>query len=187
MASAIELYQQAYNLDYRQGDWESAEELYQRIIEQYPHSDEKEYAKVHLDRIQRLKGDPKDPELEPVHSGGTGGLAVFCLFLSLILIAGTCFLGYYYWQLQNRVLSQELILQGIVSEQAGDNNAAQMLYEHVRKAYPGNTLAYACLAELFLKHGDKHRAEQMSNEWAIVNPNDIHLKHFTERLRNTKQ
>ena len=47
MASAIELYQRAYDLDYRQGDWQYAEDLYKKIIEQHPYSDEKDYAHVH--------------------------------------------------------------------------------------------------------------------------------------------
>ncbi len=182
MASAIELYQRAYDLDYRQGDWEEAEDIYKDILERYPYSDEKEYAQVHLERIQRLKGDPRDPELQPVRSGSAVGLTVFCFFLTLLLIVGTGFLGYFFWEHQARGLSQELVLQGMVSERIGNANNAQLKYEQARNEDPSNVLAHQCLAELFLKHGDKARAENAGKGWAAVSPNDVNLKDFTSRL-----
>ena len=51
MSSAIELYKEAYDLDFNKGDSLYAETLYKELIERYPHSDEKEYAQVHLERI----------------------------------------------------------------------------------------------------------------------------------------
>ncbi len=183
MASAIELYQRAYDLDYRQGDWEEAEDIYKAIVERYPYSDEKEYAQVHLERIQRLKGDPSDPELQPVRSGGGAvGLTVFCFFLTLLLIVGTGFLGYFFFEHQNRDVSQELVLQGMMSERAGNANNAQLKYEQASKEDPGNVLAHQCLAELFLKHGDKARAETAGRNWALVSPSDVNLIDFNQRL-----
>ena len=68
MASAIELYRDAYDLDYRKGDWETAEDIYRKIVTKYPQSEEKEYALVHLERIEKLKADPDDKELKPVRA-----------------------------------------------------------------------------------------------------------------------
>ncbi len=186
MASAIELYQQAYDLDYRHGDWETAEEMYRDILERYPYSDEKEYAQVHLERIQRLKGNPKDPDILPVRSGSAVGLTVFCFFLTLLLIVGTGFLGYYFWQYQKRQLSHELVLQGMISELTGNVNNAQLNYEQAQKEDEMNALAYQCLAELFLKHGDKNRAASEGKKWKIVSPNDINLTDFARRLKEEK-
>ncbi len=182
MASAIELYQRAYNLDYRQGDWEEAEDIYKEIVERYPYSDEKEYAQVHLERIQRLKGNPSDPELQPVRSGSAVGLTVFSFFLTLLLIVGTGFLGYFFWQHQNRDVSLELVVQGILSERVGSANNAQLKYEQAIKEDPGNILAHQSLAELFLKHGDKTRAETAGRNWALVSPSDVNLIDFKKRL-----
>ncbi len=187
MASAIELYQRAYDLDYRNGDWESAEELYHEIIERYPYSDEKEYAQVHLERIQRLKGNPKDPEIQPVRSGsGAVGLAVFSFFLTLLLIVGTGYIGYFGWKMQKRQLSQELILQGMMSEQMGNVNNAQLKYEQAQKEDETNALAYQSLAQLFLKHGEKARAAAEFKKWKIVSPNDVNLGDFAKRLQEEK-
>jgi tetratricopeptide (TPR) repeat protein len=188
MSSAIQLYQRAYDLDYRKGDWQYAEELYKEIIERYPYSDEKEYAQVHLDRIAKLKSDPHNQELQPVRgSGMASGFAVFCFVISLLLIVGACFLGYFLFQQQKWLNSQELVIQGLISERSGNPDTAREKYTLAQKTYPENILAYQCLAELYLKHGKTKQAELEFNQWQLISPNDLGLKEFKQRFLNAPE
>ena len=186
MSSAIELYQRAYDLDYRKGDWQYAEELYKEIVERFPYSDEKEYAQVHLDRIAKLKSDPHNQELQPVRgSGMASGFAVFCFVLCLLLIVGACYLGYFMFQQQKLVTSQDLVLQGLISEKSGNSEGARLKYTLAQETYPDNALAYQGLAELYLKHGKMQLAEIEFKKWELISPNDINLKNFKQRFLKT--
>ena len=114
MASAIELYREAYDLDYRKGDWETAEDIYKKIVVKYPHSEEKEYALVHLERIEKLKGNPDDLELKPSRSSPhstTNALSVVNFIFILITLLGLGGLGYLLWQQQQnlRVVCSRLL------------------------------------------------------------------------------
>ena len=183
MASSIQLYQRAYDADYRKGDWQYAEELYREIIERFPHSDEKEYAQVHMDRIAKLKSDPHNQELQPVKGSGTGsGLAVFCFVLCLLLITGACFLGYFMFQQQKWMSSQELVIQGLLSERLGNLKVAVDKYKLAQTAYPENTLACQMLAELYLKQGKMKQAEIEFKQWELMSPNDLSLQDFKQRF-----
>ncbi len=184
MASAIEIYQRAYDLDYRHGDWESAEELYRDIIEEFPYSDEKEYAQVHLNRIAKLKGNPKDPEIQPVRgSGGAMGLAAFSLFLTLLVLVGTGYVGYFHFQQRKQYDSQELIIQGILSEKTGNIDNAILKYKLAQELYPESILACQSLAELYLKQGDKKLAYIEVKKWKLINPSDSNLNTFIQRVQ----
>lgn len=183
MASSIVLYQRAYDADYRKGDWQYAEELYKEIIERFPYSDEKEYAQVHLDRLAKLKSDPHNQELQPVRgSGASSGFVVFCFFLTLLLIVGTGFLGYFLFQQQKWMSSQEFVIQGLISERTGNPKNAIEKYKLAQETYPNNTLAYQTLAELYLKHGKMKQAEIEFNQWELISPNDLSLKDFKQRF-----
>ncbi len=187
MTSAIELYQKAYDLDYRKGDWEYAEELYKIITEKYPYSEEKEYAQIHLDRIAKLKSNPSDYSLQPVRARGAGvGLMVGCFVLILILFVVTGFSLYFSYQQHLRQDSDEMIIQGLISENAGNYEVAQLKYEQAKKMYPRNNLAYRALAELYLKAGNIELAEIQSRQWELFNPYDLNLKEFKDRLETKK-
>lgn len=178
MSSAIELYQKAYDLDYNRGDLEYAEELYKEIINRYPHSEEKEYAQVNLERIANLKSNPNDPFYKPFHSGGLTGLTVFCFILVLFLSVGVGFLGYFLYKGKQRQDSYELLLHGMIFEQNGNPDNARSRYEHAQKLYPANSLAYRCLGELYLKNGNIDLAEIESKKWKLANPYDINISDF---------
>lgn len=188
MASSIVLYQRAYDADYRKGDWQYAEELYKEIIERFPYSDEKEYAQVHLDRLAKLKSDPHNQELQAVRgSGNASGFAVFCFVLCLLLIVGACFLGYFMFQQQKRMSSQEFVIQGLLSERTGNPNIAVDKYKLAQVTYSKNILAYQMLAELYLKHGKMKQAEIEFNQWELKSPSDLSLEDFKKRFLNTPE
>ena len=183
MSSAIELYKQAYDLDFKNGDRSMAEQLYKEIVERFPYSDEKEYALVHLDRIDKLKINPHDPTLQPAKiNQSPWGFSIFCFVLSLLLLVGGGFLGYFLRMQQKRSASSELVLQGMINEKAGDLNTARLSYKRAQEIYPENVIASQCLAELYLANGKKELAEIEFRQWKLMSPDDIGLKDFSERM-----
>jgi len=183
MSSAIELYKQAYDLDFKNGDRPMAEQLYKEIVERFPYSDEKEYALIHLDRIEKLKDNPRDPALQPAKtSQGLWGFAVLCFVLCLLLLVGCGLLGYFLRQQQKRIASNEYIIQGLIGEKAGALNAARLSYTQAQEIYPENVVACQCLAELYLANGKKELAEIEFKQWQLMSPDDANLKDFSARM-----
>jgi tetratricopeptide (TPR) repeat protein len=187
MATAIELYQKAYNLDYRKGDWEYAEQLYNEIVQKFPYSEERDYAQVHLERIGKLKANPNDQALLPVRpKGASVGLVLGCFVLIMILFVGTGFAFYLLYMENVRQNSNELILEGLLSEKVGDLDNAQPKYEEALKVDPNNAMAYRALAELYLEKNEFELAEIQSKEWELHSPYDINLQGFLTRMQAKK-
>jgi tetratricopeptide (TPR) repeat protein len=188
MSSAIELYREAYNLDYRKGDWEAAEELYRKIVKKYPHSEEKEYALVHLDRIEKLKSNPEDQELQPVRSQKpqTSVLSIFNFIFFLILLMAGGFLGYLMWQQYQMHSYNELLMEGFLSEKAGNFKDAAAKYKQAQQFFPQKGLAYRSLAELYLKQGKHEIAEKAGHLWQLAVPYDDNLDEFKKRLKKAQ-
>jgi tetratricopeptide (TPR) repeat protein len=189
MASAIELYRRAYDLDYRKGDWQQAEELYKEIVEKFPYSDEKEYALVHLDRIQKLRANPQDQKLAPVRAAGSAvnGFNIVNFFLILILAVGVALAGYLIWQQNRTAQYQSLVIRGMSSEHSGNHSLAAALYKEAQEMMPGRPLAYQFLAELYMNTGQYGLAEIESKRWAIAGPGDTGLADFRIRLQNAME
>lgn len=176
MSSAIELYKEAYDLDFNKGDSLYAEVLYKEIIERFPHSDEKEYAQVHLERIAKLKGNPSDPTFKPLRNGAGGnGLAVVCFVLILFLSVGLGFGFYYGYRMHLRMNSNECIIHGLLSQKNGDAVTAEKNFEQAQTLFPRNSLAYRCLTELYLRSGKRDQAEIVRKKWNLYLPFDTHL------------
>jgi hypothetical protein len=184
MATAIELYQRAYDADYRKGDWEYARELYESIVQKYPHSEEAEYCRVHLDRLDKLRSDPHNHELQPVRSKrGTSAVSILCLVLVIPLIAGAVVGGYYIWQFYKANQYYELLIEGQIDERAGLAEPARQKYEIAQSLLPTNSLSYRLLAELFLQRNMLPLAEVQRKGWQITYPYDADLAGFETRLK----
>jgi len=183
MASAIELYKQAYDADYNQGDRQYAAELYQRIIEEFPYSDEKEYALVHLERLQKLAADPHDPRFMPASGqGAAAGLTVLNFVLLLLLLAGGAFLGYFQWMQRQKLAYTDLIIEGMACEKTGDVKGAEIRLKLANKTLPQEPLAYRFLAELYLEGRQFELARIERNAWTLAAPSDPGIADFSRRL-----
>ena len=185
MSSAIELYKEAYDLDFNKGDSLYAETLYKELIERYPHSDEKEYAQVHLERIAKLKGNPNDPTYSPLRSGGGGGLVIVCFVLILFILTALGFGGYYGFRQYKELQSTRLVIHGLISEQNGKFTQAENRYEEARRLYPKNGIAYHCLASLYRRSGKPEAAQLVAKQWELLLPFDIVLREFNQHLSDT--
>ena len=186
MATAIELYRKAYDLDYRKGDWQQAEELYKQIIEKYPYSDEKEYALVHIERIENLRANPHDQKLQPVRAEGcaVNGFNVVNFVLILMLAVGIAAMGYVAWQQAKYLEYNSLLLQGALSEKVDNYDHAGILYKQAQEILPAHGLAYRFLAELYLRMGQYGLADIERKRWALGSPDDQGLGEFSLRLHN---
>jgi tetratricopeptide (TPR) repeat protein len=183
MASAIELYREAYDLDYRKGDWQTAEELYRKIMEQHPYSEEKEYAMIHLERLEKLKADPHNQSLQPIRSKDEPGvLSVLNFIFSLTLIAAMGFAGFYLVQHNKLFTYNDMILQGVLSEKNNDLNDAILQFKNAQDILPQNPLAYRYSAELFLNQKMIPQAQNEVQKWELVSPYDHALQSFKTRL-----
>ena len=186
MSSAIELYKEAYDLDYNKGDSLYAETLYKEIIERFPYSDEKEYAQVHLERIAKLKGNPSDPTFKPLRAGSSvNGLAIFCFVLILLIFVALGFGSFFGYRMHLRNNSNEMVIHGLLSEKNGDSADAEKKYEEAQQIYPQNSTAYRCLAELYLNRGKSHQAQLVGKQWELLLPFDVTLQNFKARMANS--
>lgn len=187
MASAIELYRRAYDLDYRKGDWETAERLYREIMERFPYSDEKEYAQVHLERIAQLKADPHNQELAPVRGGsGPHALAIVSFVLVLVLVAAVGVLGYTGWRGLQYHRHTQLVMEGLLSERIGDLKGARDRYKEAQELMPQDRFGYRLMAELYLKIKDYELARIEAKRWALAAPEDPELEMFRTRLESLR-
>jgi len=189
MASAIELYREAYELDYRKGDWETAEEIYRKIVDRYPHSDEVEYAQVHLERIEKLKADPDNRELKSStdsSSGGSNALSIVNFILILVILLGAGGLGYFLWQNKQSHEYNELLIQGQLNEKSGDIKNAAAIYKFASNTYPQKRIAYRFLAELYLSQRNLKMARSSLEYWKLIHPQAPGLVSFESRLKNAE-
>ena len=189
MATAIELYREAYELDYRKGNWEAAEDIYKQIIKKYPHSDEKEYSEVHLDRIEKLRADPDDRELKPSVSkegSSSGALSIVNFILIIVLLLVVCVLSFFLWESNQNSNYHELLLQGQLNEKSGDIKNAAAIYEFGLQTYPNKTLAYRFLAELHLTTGNLKTARTTYNKWQLAHLKAPGLVSYNVRLKNAE-
>jgi outer membrane protein assembly factor BamD (BamD/ComL family) len=184
MPSAIELYQEAYEADYRNGNWEYARELYDAIIQKFPHSEEAEYCRVHLDRLEKLKSDPNDRELQSVRSKrGPSALSVMSLILVVPLVAAAVIGAYFIWNQHESVVYNELLQEGQINERAGLFDAAAQKYEAAQSMMPTNALSYRLLAELYLQRNKWPLAEVQFKGWQLTYADDPDLAGFEVRLK----
>jgi outer membrane protein assembly factor BamD (BamD/ComL family) len=184
MSSAIELYKQAYDADYGNGDTEYARELYEAIIQTYPHSEEAGYCRVHLDRLEKLKSDPDNQELQPVRSKkGPGVLSIMSLVLVLPLIVATVAGFFYIWQQNQANLYYELLAEGQINERAGLYEPAVQKYKSAQAMMPMNALSYRLLAELYLQNNKMPLAEVQYKGWQLTYSGDPDLVGFNIRMK----
>ena len=185
MSSAIEIYKEAYDLDFNKGDIYFAEALYKELIERYPHSEEREYAEIHLERIAKLKGNPDDPAIRPQQrtGNGGGGLAVVSFVLILLLAVSVGFAFYFSYRHYLHLASYEEIIHGLLSEKIGDSIGAEQSYERAQRMCPRNGIAYRCMAELYIGNGKTRKAELVARQWELIKPAAPALFLLKQRLK----
>lgn len=191
--SAIELYEKAYNLDYNKGDQKAAEKVYQQIIEMYPGSDEREYAQVHLERINQMRANPKLKKFNVNSKNSAGkGLVIFSYLLIVILFAGLVFLFTQLQQTQNENKTNYNTIKGLLSQKNGDTELAQR-YLKIGLKYASNSskkqqaMVHHALAELYLSSYEYENAHRELTKWKKLDSRDQSLISFQNRLESAEE
>ena len=166
MATAIELYKEAYNLDFRNGDLNKAEALYNRIIEKFPQAEERVYAEVHLERIYRLKQDMKNPTLHS-HQQKTGinGFLVFNFLLTLLIFAVLGYGAIFIWTQHKENIALSLVINGRINESEEIYGNAIENYVKAATISPKLFLPHECLAKLYYMQGELELAKIEAEQW----------------------
>lgn len=181
MATPLELYAQAYDADYNRGEWEYARELYTRIIETSPHSDEADYCRVHLERLDKLKSNPDTPALKP-RGGGANPLGILSFILIVPVCAAVGFLGWFAWEQHSLNRYLEIVVSAQSDLFASDTAGAELGLKAAQTLLPSSPLAYRLLAQLYLGADNLELAEMQRRRWEVTSPADPALKQFNIRL-----
>ena len=183
MASAIELYKQAYDLDFRHGDLDYAESLYREIIEKFPNEVEKEYAELHLERIHRLRIDPKNSTLKShQRADGVNGLVIFNLMLTMLTLVVLGFGFWFVYEKQRDIRSLQLIIEGQICEKDKAYGSAIDKYYDASILSPNMALSHSLLAKRYLEQGEYKLANIEGEKWLFLSPNDKFAKAFSNRI-----
>jgi tetratricopeptide (TPR) repeat protein len=168
MKSAIELYQEAYSLHFKEGKPDLAQELYKNIIEAYPDSDERKYAQFLLSRISSpVEAAPRTSSVSyPI-------VTAITILLGLVAIAGSIGLFFLFQREQNSSLYFEKILLSMSATQ-GENFDDALLFLREAKLIDSKRLAgYALSSRIYEKKGRFDLAEEEYRAMLSVQPNNI--------------
>ncbi len=180
MKSAIELYQEAYNLHFRQGRPELARELYREIIERFPESDERKYAQFLLARISTTVETPQPQSA----SSSLPAIAALSLLVSFIALAGIVGLFYFIKKQQNSVDYFERVMVGIHAiAQRNDDDALAVLRE-AKILAPRRTAAYVLASQIYIR---KERFDLAESEYKLLLSMDPENTFAQEQLTAVRQ
>lgn len=161
MKSAIELYQEAYNLHFRQGRPELARELYREIIDRFPDADERKYAQFLLARISSTVDTPQ----AQAASSSLPALATLSLLVSFIALAGIGGLFYFIKQQQNALDYFEKIQMGIHAMAQNSDEDALVILREAKILAPRRTAAYILASQIYAR---KNRFELAESEYKLL-------------------
>lgn len=168
MKSAIELYQEAYSLHFKEGKPELAKELYQNLIEAYPDSDERKYAQFLLSRIS----SPTEALPRP----GTVSfpvVAAVSILLGLIALAGSIGLFFLFQREQNSSLYFEKVLLSMTAMQSQDYDDALLFLREAKLIDPKRLAGYVLSSRIYEKKGRYDLAEEEYRVLLSVEPNNV--------------
>ena len=168
--TAIELYAQAYNLQYHIKDYNAAQEIYQDIIQKFPETPESSYAQIQMQKLAVILEKTAAKEFHPGFGSGFLGLAG--LLLSLASLGVAIGLGVKLAGQSSRLDYTVKVLDSwsrLTTHQALDG-IVQL--ETLIRTQTEQTLAYKVLAGYYLGKGDLEAAEKVLLKLKRVSPDD---------------
>ncbi len=189
MPSAIELYRDAYYLDFHKGDLEGAESLYKKIIEKFPRSEEKQWAEIHLERIEQIKsGDDSKLAAPPAAklASKIHPLTIVNFFLIIFTLAALGSMGYWFYLQNKNQKYNELLLSAFQNQHMGKVNSAVACYKKACYLIPTKALAFTLWSEMYLSQNDFDMASKVIDIWRELQPAHPHLPAYSKRLEEAK-
>lgn len=168
MKSAIELYQEAYNLHFRDSRPDLAKELYREIIDRFPDSDERKYAQFLIARISPPSETPHQPS-----SSTFSIVASISILFCIIAIAGSAGLFYLFTLEKNssEYIEQIYIASNLMQKESYDE--ALVFLQQAKLIQPKRLAAYSLSSQIYII---KNRFDLADTEYKIllsIAPNNI--------------
>ncbi len=183
MKSAIELYQEAYNLHFRQGRPELARELYREIIDRFPDADERKYAQFLLARISSTVETPQ----AQAASSSLPALATLSLLVSFIALAGIGGLFYFIKQQQNAFDYFEKIQMGIHAMSQNSDEDALVILRDAKILAPRRTAAYMLASQIYAQKGRFELAESEYKLLLSIAPDNAFAQEQATAMRRKQE
>ncbi len=186
MKTPLEMYSQAYELDFIKGKPLQARELYLKIIREFPDSEEREYADIHLERIEKISGR-LDLEQE-TKSNVSVRIPVFSIlsiinsvFILLLLVLGIFAIVALKDIRRQIICKDELLLHTYFlnsgKEQWGINGLGIIQQER-----PNQIVIYRILIHYYIDHHEFNSARKELNIWKQVDPENAEILAYERYL-----
>jgi hypothetical protein len=115
------------------------------------------------------------------------GFSIFNFFLILLCSVAIGLGGYFIWQQFQTQRYYDLLIQGMLSENIGNNALAVDMYKEAEQMFPGKPLAYRFLSELYLSRKQYNLADIESKRWEIASPGDGAIGEFRMRMKAAEE
>lgn len=186
----LELYETAYRFHYNENRLADAVAYYQRLIKEFPDSNECGYAVIQL---QKIKAHDVADSLQSIISSRSrilflAPLVVFSLLCTFLAFGA---LGYSYKSMRNKIALEQnrlsLALDALGKISRGENDEALKLLSELKKLYTGNIIPWELSADVYRK---QRRFKVARKEYATffqLNPNrkptesELKFMHFKEK------
>lgn len=163
----LELYETAYKYQYHENRIPEAVKYYEKLITEFPDSNECGYAAI---QIQKIKASDLAKKLKLNPKSGKG-ILIFLTFLCISMLVLTVGAGYYFYnELKINSLRDRLtanILSKIYSE---EHDEALRLLSELKKLNNSEITPFELSADIYRKKGNYQKAQSEYDTFFRLNP-----------------
>lgn len=180
--SAIELYKEAYDLHFKRGKPEMAQELYKKIIARYPDSEERKYAQFLLERSS-VSQEPR----EAIRTSSASIVPVLAFVIAFVAIAGTVGLFFMMKSEQKSFLYFEKVMLAMNAIQNSNYSMATMFLREAKTVQPKGVAAYSIMSQIYLKDKQFKLASAEYKQFLSLVPKNIFAQEQLSLIAQKKQ
>lgn len=156
--SALELYQRAYDLHYKQKDLAGACRIYEKIIGDFADSDAAAYASIQL---QKVKANEATLELAQSGKRGAGPVATTFIVINLVvLLGGAGAFALLLYRVNSRLEKTSLLTQVLGKMYAGRDTEALQLLDEMKIRMRNDITPFALTADIYRKNHEYLKARK---------------------------
>ncbi|MBN1979997.1 MAG: tetratricopeptide repeat protein [Chitinivibrionales bacterium] len=165
----LQLYQRAYNLQYKEENITEAYELYKSLIKTFPESDVAGYAAIQLSKIQAQGISEKMPKNKSV-SHDSFPIMHFIFAIFIVAIIG--WLYFNYLMDGKRHVYNSTLFSALSKAQSGFEDDALAILSGLKVENKRNPTAYFIAADIYRKRHDYENAKKELESISTLNPSD---------------
>lgn len=163
----LELYETAYRYQYHENRIPEAITYYEKLINEFPDSNECGYAAI---QIQKIKASDLAKKLK-LNSKPSKGFLTFLIFfniITLLLLTGTCY--YFYNELKTDSLRDRLTANVLSKIHRKEYDKALQLLSELKILYKSDITPYELSADIYRKKGEYKQARAQYDIFFRLNP-----------------